>query len=458
MTSIIPQILIALVAMGMAIAFSYADWASRTSRALSLTLAWLALAILGNSGFLYQYADSAVVLPGWLALPESAALLFGLEWLLRVRATVPARDLDTKTGDRMLRLGQAAALLYSLFSILFPELRARDFLFAASHPQALLRPGFWLFALPVLFGCCTGILSGLLLLNRRPDRPERMRVLAMGVATPFLVAGFVLRMDYASISIATGEMVFLIGAVQYHVLQGQRGQFMSRFLSSQVATLVRERGLRGAMEQNHLEITVVVSDLRGFTGYAQAHPSSRVIQALSDYYDVVGGIVADYGATIKDYAGDGILILVGAPLPVTQHAAVGLALARRVRQACEEVTARWGSGSHQLGIGLGVASGYVTVGVIGSSSTRLEYVAVGPAVNLASRLCEEAGDGEILVDARTRELVGDGVLQALAPLAIKGFAGPVPVYALPAGAADQTLLLPQQHSAAPLFGRFIRDA
>lgn len=432
MSSIIPQILVSLVALGMAVAFVIADRQSPTSRALSAALFFIGLAIVLNAGFLSLRA-SAPAWSGWLALPETGAMAAVLEWVLRVRRTVPAGERDVKLGDFMLRLGQAVALLYSLLSLLFPDVRARDFLFAFSHGDALARPGFWLFATPVLFTALTGVFSGALLLNRRPDRTERLRILALALATPFLVAGFVLRPDYGAVSEVLGQMIFLVGAVQYHVQQGQRGQFMSRFLSAQVAALVRERGLAGAMQQNYLEITAVVCDLRGFTAFAQAHPSSRVIQVLHDYYDAVGRVVAAHGATIKDYAGDGVLILVGAPLPLADHASVGLAIARELRETVGTVTRKWSSGAHRLGVGIGVASGFVTVGVIGSAS-RLEYTAVGPAVNLASRLCEQAADGEILVDARTRELAREVPLEPRPPISVKGFDEAVALYALPLAA------------------------
>jgi class 3 adenylate cyclase len=429
MSSIIPQILVSLVAIGMALAFISADRDSPTSRALSLSLACIGVAIALNSTFFVRYGGN--LMPGWLALPESAAMASILEWLLRVRRTIPARDLDTAAGDWMLRLGQAAGVLYSVFALIAPETRARDFLFAASDASVFARPGFWLFATPILFSTLTGLGSVILLMNRRPDRPERIRIISLTIAIPFFISGFVLQPAAAAVTVLLGEMILLIGGVQYHVLQGQRGQFMSRFLSTQVAELVRDRGLKGTMEQNYLEITVVVSDLRGFTAYAQAHPSSRVIQVLRDYYDAVGKVVADYGGTIKDFAGDGILILVGAPLPAADHAAIGLRIAHRVRAASREVTDRWSNGPHQLGIGIGVASGFVTVGVIGSAS-RLEYTAVGPAVNLASRLCEHALDGEILVDERTRELAATVPLEMRDTIEVKGFADAVPLYALPA--------------------------
>jgi len=435
MLLIVPQILVALVALGMGLAFVSADRASPTSRALALALSFLGIAIVANIGYLRLVPSGVDSLPGWLALPEGLAMIAFLEWLLRVRRMLPTASLNVSGGDHMLRLGQAAGALYVLLALLFPQQRAHDFLFALSTPGVLGRAGFWLFATPVLFSSLTGLLSVMLLLRRRPDHGERVRVLAMAGSVPFLTAGFVLRPEISAISVALGEMIFLVGAVHYHVLQGQRGEFMARFLSTQVADLVRSRGLQAAMQQNDLEITALAVDLRGFTAYAQAHPAARVIEVLRDYYDAVGRVVAEFGGTIKDYAGDGILILVGAPLPQPDHAARALRMARRIRTVVAAVTQRWSGPAQPLGAGIGIASGRVVVGVIGTSS-RLEYTAVGSAVNLAARLCEQAQDGEVLVDSRTRELASDAALQPRASLQVKGFAAPVSPYALMDSAAE----------------------
>jgi class 3 adenylate cyclase len=358
-----------------------------------------------------------------------------LEWIYRVRRTVPAGTLDTRTGDNVLRAGQASALLYSVVAITVPEWRDAYFFGALATPGAVLLWEFWVFALPILFAGLAGVASMLLLLNRRPDRPERVRVLAMLGAVPFWAASFILPLEYTAISMVIGEVILFVGATQYHVLQGQRGQFMSRFLSPQVAELVNRQGLAQAMQERLQDLTVVCCDLRGFTAYAQAHPSPRVLQVLREYYDAVGAVVAQHGATIKDFAGDGVLVLVGAPLAQPDHARVGVEVARKVRRAVREVVLRASSAEHRLGVGVGVASGPVTVGVIGSSG-RFEYTAVGPAVNLASRLCELAADGEVLLAASTSRQCDCGdTLQPRAAVPVKGYAEPVMLFNLQDGAA-----------------------
>ena len=419
--------LVSLIALGMALAFLSADAHSRTSQALALSLAFTGIAIFLNVS-LIEYSAQVPSWSGWLAIPESLALIFMLEWLLRVRRTLPAKPgMNTRVGDRVLRFGQFSAALYSVFAILAPELRLGYFLRAGGNPELLNDWRFWLFAAPIELAALAGLAGLLLLLNRKPDRTEKIRVLAMSAAVPFFLAGFLLPADLAAVSCVLGEIIMLVGSVHYYMQQGQRGQFMARFLSPDVARLVGERGLAQAMQESQLEITVVSCDLRGFTPFAAAAPSSRVLQVLREYYDAVGGVVADHQATIKDYAGDGILILVGAPLPVDDHAARGLALARDIRRVCRELTRRWSTEGAVLGIGIGVASGTVTVGVIGSAA--LEYTAVGAAVNLSSRLCEQAQDGELLVDARTRALAPGAGLEPRAPLQVKGFAEPVTLFA-----------------------------
>lgn len=425
--------LVSLIALGMALAFITADARSRTSQAFALALAATGVAIFLNVS-LIEFSERVPDWSGWLAVPESLALVAMLEWVLRVRRTLPAAvGMNTRTGDRVLRLGQCSAMLYSILSIAAPDLRLEYFMRAAERPDSMTDWRFWLFAAPIDLSALAAYAGILLLLNRRPDRVERIRVLAIAAAMPFFLAGFVLPLDVAAVSGVIGEIILLVGSVRYYIEQGQRGQFMARFLSPDVARLVGERGLARAMQENQVELTVVSCDLRGFTPYAAAASSRDVLRVLREYYQVVGEVVAAYGATIKDYAGDGILILVGAPIEVPDHAARGIEMAQHIRAVCVERARGWGaSGSGAvIGIGIGVASGTVTVGVIGSAAA-LEYTAVGAAVNLATRLCEQAAHAEILIDARTRQLAPAHLLEARDPLRVKGFPDPVALFAVPA--------------------------
>jgi len=431
-----PHVITALLALGMALAFILADRASPTSRALALFLVSVGLSIGVTVLVEGPYVRQSGVPPwgGVFALPETCAFFFAYEWLLRVRRTVPARNLYTAGPDRLLRLAQVLAILYGVAALAFPEQRNLHFLgdlFGTGGGRS--RAWFLAFAAPLVASLMLGTFSGLLLLKRRPDRAESLRMLAFLAGAPFMASGLVLPAQNAPLGTAIGLLIFLVGAVQYHVTQGRRAQFLARFLAPQVAEMVREHGLKSATDQRTLEISVVCCDLRGFTAFSEATSSKKVIHILREYYDAVGTAAAASGGTIKDQAGDGVLILVGAPIPFADHARRALELAKRIRDQGLAFTARWSDEELHLGVGVGVASGYVTAGVIGAAS-RLEYTAVGPAVNLASRLCSEAEHGEVLLDQRTIELLAaettsDEVRPGEA-LKLKGFQQPVQSYVL----------------------------
>ena len=433
-----PHIITSLLAMGMALAFIIADRSSPTSRALALFLAAIGVSIGVGSQIAYprHYAGIVSWWDGAFAIPETLAFFFAYEWILRVRRTVPAGSLKTVGPDMLLRIAQALAVYYCLMALLFPRMRIEKFLNAGFQEVFMAaEPEFWLFALPLTLSLALSLFSGLLMLRRRPDRAESLRLLAFAAGAPFMASGVVLPNNIAPVTTAIGLLIFLVGGVQYHVIQGRRAQFMSRFLSPQVAELVGRRGLKSATDEQTLELSVVCCDLRGFTAFTAATSSQKVIRILREYYDAVGAAATECGGTIKDQAGDGVLILVGAPISYPDHAQRALQIAKGIREKGMAITARWSDSDLHLGLGVGVASGFVTVGVIGAAS-RLEYTAVGPSVNLASRLCSEASHGEILVDARTIELLGEASQRhRILPgesLQLKGFQQPVQSYSLAA--------------------------
>lgn len=430
-----PQIIVSLLALGMSLSFIVADRASPISRVLAAFLACIGVSIAVGVMFALpmHLAGRTPAWGGMFALPETLSFILAYEWLLRVRRTIPAGRLQTRFADNLLRVAQGLVVLYGLAAVAFPKLRAEHFINLMRDPGESLHPSFYLFAVPLALSLLLATVSGLLMLNRRPDQAEALRGLAFLIGAPFMASGLVLPLHLAPLSTAIGLLIFLVGAVQYHVTQGRRAQFMARFLSPQVAKLVRERGLKSATDEQTLELSVVCCDLRGFTAFSAATSSKKVIQILREYYDAVGEAASAFGGTIKDQAGDGVLILVGAPIAFDDHALRAVELAKRIRASGMAVTQRWSDMELQLGVGVGIASGFVTVGVIGAAS-RLEYTAVGPTVNLASRLCAEAVHGEILADPRTMELMESESQRAeLAPgeaLRLKGFPETVQSYVL----------------------------
>lgn len=195
---------------------------------------------------------------------------------------------------------------------------------------------------------------------------------------------------------------------------------LSRFLAPEVTRLVRERGIEATLTQHTLPITAVCCDLRGFTAYTEQHGAQQMATALREYYATVVDVAKRYGGTVKDFAGDGALILVGAPLSRPDHAQVGLDLARDLSRTVGSLTTRFSTTTAPLGVGVGVASGVCAVGAIGSQN-RLEYTAVGAAVNLAARLCASATDGQILVSPATARAVERGASWREERMHFKGF-------------------------------------
>ncbi|HSD09946.1 MAG TPA: adenylate/guanylate cyclase domain-containing protein, partial [Candidatus Binatia bacterium] len=154
--------------------------------------------------------------------------------------------------------------------------------------------------------------------------------------------------------------------------------------------------------------------------------AEEVIAVLERFYASVGEVATEFGGTIKDFAGDGILVLVGAPIAYPDHVARAVTMGVRLSDRISALLRRW----PPLGVGVGVATGAVTVGAIGGDA-RLEYAAVGRAVNLASRLCARAEAGQVLVDERVAEACpGSARFERLEAVELKGFSAPVPVFAL----------------------------
>jgi adenylate cyclase len=202
---------------------------------------------------------------------------------------------------------------------------------------------------------------------------------------------------------------------------------LERFLAPQVAQLIASSdGAEALLASHRGEVTVVFCDLRGFTAFTESNEPEEVMNVLREYHAALGELIFRYEGTLDRYAGDGVMVLFNAPIPLPDHAKRAVRMAVEMRDAVGKLTHKWRSRGHTLGFGIGIAVGYATLGQIGFDR-RLEYAAVGSVTNLASRLCDEAKAGQIVVSQRAYGMVEEWAEAApIDDLILKGFARPVP--------------------------------
>jgi class 3 adenylate cyclase len=203
-------------------------------------------------------------------------------------------------------------------------------------------------------------------------------------------------------------------------------QQLRQFLSPQVAEAVLQEGM-DALAPHRARIAVVFCDLRGFTTFSTSAEPEEVMEVLDRYYVTVGRALHDGGATVGSFAGDGIMAYFGDPVPHDDPAGTAVQMAVDLSQQMRTIVSGWRRRGFDIGCGLGIAYGYATIGPVGFDE-RTDYTALGPTVNLASRLCNMAADGEILIDGRAHEAVEDRVVCDERIVEVRGFRLPVHAY------------------------------
>lgn len=214
--------------------------------------------------------------------------------------------------------------------------------------------------------------------------------------------------------------------VEKQLAEIERIRRLERFLAPQVAQLIASSDGHDALLDSHRrEVTVVFCDLRGFTAFTEATEPEEAMNVLREYHAALGELIFRYEGTLDRYAGDGVMILFNAPIQFADHTRRAVKMAVEMRDIIGALTERWRNRGHSLGFGVGVALGYATLGQIGFEQ-RLEYAAIGSVTNLASRLCDEAKAGQIVVSRRVYGMVEQWVDgKPLDDLHLKGFNHPV---------------------------------
>jgi adenylate cyclase len=207
---------------------------------------------------------------------------------------------------------------------------------------------------------------------------------------------------------------------------------LERFLSPAVVDQVvtNPDGLRLGGE-NQIA-TILFCDLRGFTRIAEKTAPQDLVERLNEFFSEMTEVVFSSGGTLDKYLGDGMMAVFGAPLPRRDDASRAVKAAIEMQLALERLNRMWEDrGLEPLGMGIGINTGAVTAGNVGSAQ-RMDYTVIGDAVNVAARLCSSATGDQILAsEASFRALDGSFVSTASAPIPIKGHAAPVEVYEIP---------------------------
>ncbi|MGE5268522.1 MAG: response regulator [Thiohalocapsa sp.] len=216
--------------------------------------------------------------------------------------------------------------------------------------------------------------------------------------------------------------------VAAQLAQIERIGVLKRFLPPQLAEMIVSSGDEAILATHRRDIVIVFCDLRGFTAFAETGEPEEVRDLLREYHETLGPIVSHSEGTLDHFAGDGIMVFFNDPLPCPDAAERAVAMAVEMREAVTLLQAGWRRRGHDIGFGVGIAQGYATLGQIGFAE-RVHYTAIGTACNLASRLCDAALDGQILLAKRVAAAVEDRMrLEEVGDLALKGLSQAVAVF------------------------------
>jgi adenylate cyclase len=203
---------------------------------------------------------------------------------------------------------------------------------------------------------------------------------------------------------------------------------LRRFLPPQVADLIVASGTEKQLESHRREITALFCDLRGFTGFSESSDPEDVMTLLRDYHAAIGEIIVKYNGTLERYAGDGVMVVFNDPIPIHNPALQAVRMALEMRVAIGALTEKWRRLGHDIGFGIGISHGYATLGTIGFEG-RFDYAAIGTVSNVASRLCDEAKPGQILISPRVLMAVEDAVtVEPVGEFELKGIRRPIAAY------------------------------
>ncbi len=208
-------------------------------------------------------------------------------------------------------------------------------------------------------------------------------------------------------------------------------QAFSHYLSKEVINELMNDPSKLKLGGERRKLTVIFSDVRGFTNFSESHQPEEVVAMLNEILSEQVKVVFKYGGTLDKFVGDELMAFFGAPgnTHIKDHALFAVRTSVEIQAKVKVLQQTWTAHQKEsLSIGIGINSGDMVVGNMGSAE-RMDYTVIGDNVNLAARLCSAAGKGEIIVSEATYEQVKLEVkAEKLEPISVKGKAKPISIY------------------------------
>lgn len=319
--------------------------------------------------------------------------------------------------DKIVFIGTSAIATYDMkttpFSANMPGVEKNATVVANILSRNFIRP------IPLVIDLLVVLITGILITifcNRLRAAYAILLFLSLTVASfvageAFFMHGYRMHLVYPIANIILGGM-FIIGHRYFGEEKKARDirKMFSSYVTERVVNELIKNPAMAQMGGDRREVTVLFSDIRGFTTFSEEHTPEHVVALLNEYLRAMTEIVFRWEGTLDKFIGDAIFAFWGAPLPQDNHPELAVRCALNMMTALAELQQKWESeGKARLDIGIGINTGEVLVGNIGSEGKKMEYTAIGDTVNLCSRIesLTKKYHAHILISEHTLERIRD---------------------------------------------------